>query len=778
MKKGNKKSVKIILYSIISFCVIFLSAFIGLFFYARSNIDYSRDEMLFESKRFVGATRLFYEDTDGEIKEYSILSPSDNKSLWYSYEEIPSSLKSAFISAEDRGFFSHGGVDYKRTAYALLNYILKLRSGFGGSTITQQVIKNISGDNEHSITRKLNEMLRAVHIEDIHTKEEIFEVYLNIVPMGDGINGVGFAAEYYFGKEPSELTVDEAATLVGITNAPSRYNPYTNYKSCLEKRNRVLYAMLDNGVLTEEEYDALCKKSIPLKKSENIDHSVDSWFSETVLSDVSHDLAEKKGISESAARILLLNGGYSVYTTVNPDIQKLLEDYFANEDNLSSSVKDGLEYSMIVLDSKSGRVVGIVGAAGEKSANRLTNYALVPHVPGSTLKPLALYAALIERGEGNWATVFDDAPVSFYQNSDGEYVDYPKNSPQKYDGLISVADALKYSKNTVAARIYEKLGKEYIFNFLTEEFGFSLCDRVKTERGTLTDKALSPLALGQLTYGISIRELAGAYSVFSGDGIYSEPITYTRVTDSSGKEVLNTEQHRERVFSKSTARIMNMMLSGVVNDGTAKKITLGDLYDTAGKTGTSGADKDRLFVGYMPYYTAAIWCGYTSQDKGIGRQKKSHLEIWDEVMHGIHKLTVGTAESLKYFSTEGLEYLPYCKDSGQLFSDNCIYDPRGSRLDYGYFTSDNKPITACKTHRLCIVDSGAIGLLLNLEDGSLVSLLDIKREEYPLNIEIEDGKYIYEINSHHILEEGSFFPNEPERESYKKTGKRKKRLIK
>lgn len=751
MKGKIRTFARIALWTVVIATGTVLLLFTGLYAYAQGNVDYSRDEMLFDSKQYSGATKLYYYDGEGEAREYALLSPSDCKQIWYSYSDIPSSLKCAFISAEDRGFFSHGGVSIKRTLYAAVNYIFKLGSEFGGSTITQQVVKNISGDNEHSAVRKINEILRAIHIEDVYSKEEIFEVYLNIVPMGDGISGVGFAAQHYFGKEPCELTVDEAAVLVGITNAPSRYDPYKCYEACLEKRNRVLYAMLDNGVLTEDEYESLINKEIPLAERNNYGYAVDSWFTETVFHDVSRDLARELNISEVAARALILNGGYSIYTTVVPEIQGFLEEYFSDPANFPDAVNEGLDFSMVITDSRSGSVVGVVGSVGKKGANRIINGVDTAHTPGSALKPLALYAPILEQGAASWSTVYDDSPVSFYQNSDGEYVDYPKNSPMRYDGLITLADALRLSKNTVAARIYNELGAEHIFGTLTDKYGFSLCDRQKTERGVLTDKAMSPLALGQLTYGVTLRELTGAYSAFVSEGIYRKPVTYGKVVDAVGNTVLKSETATKRVLGTDTARIMNQLLSRVVDSGTAKSITLNELYDTAGKTGTSGGDKDRLFIGYTPYYTAGIWCGYKNGNKAIGAIEKGHLAIWDEVMHEVHEIAVDNSEDIRTFSVLGLQRLPYCMDSGELLSNNCLHDPRGSRLDYGYFSGARRPSRTCDRHVLCLINSegGLIG------DQELVSLIRIPERDYPTEIEVADEKYAY------FAEDGGYMAIEP-----------------
>ena len=417
-----------------------------------------------------------------------------------------------------------------------------------------------------------------------------------------------------------------------------------------------------------------------------------------------------------------------------------LEDYFLESANFPAKINDGLDFSMIITDSETGYVVAVVGGVGKKSANRISNGALIPRPPGSTLKPLALYAPYIEKGLGCWSTVFDDVPFSFIEGKDGDLIDYPHNSPDRYAGLITLADALKLSKNSVAARIYTALGQDKIFNNLVENYGFKLCDKKKNKSGIMTDRALAPLALGQLTYGISLKELTGAYSSFVCEGVYREPITYTKIVDPHGRVLLENEQVIKKVFSRDTAEIMNMLLRDVVERGTAMAVTIKDLYDTAGKTGTTGEDKDRLFIGYTPYYVAGIRCGY-NREKTIGALEKGHLAIWDEVMTEIHKRAIPASDNLKTFSTDELKYMPFCKDSGELFSDNCLYDQRGSRLEYGYFSSKYFPRKTCNVHVLCI-DNEALEL-----SEAFVSLLDISRRAYPIEIEISDSEYVYDPES-------------------------------
>lgn len=718
--------------------------------YKVGRVDYELDEALFSAAKGGNITR-YFADAEGSCTlstykpvEIQSFSEAENRKIWYSYGDIGDNLKNAFISAEDRKFFSHHGVDFIRSARALANCIFKFEPTFGASTITQQVVKNISGDSEVTVTRKLTEIIRALHIEELHTKEEIFEMYMNIVPMSENLAGVGTASSVYFGKEPSELTHAEAATLVGITNAPTRYNPYLNPIACLEKRNKVLFSMYDAGYITEDEYRLAALEPLGIRERRDVSSETNSWFIEAVASDVTRDLVEKLGLSESAATFLVASGGLSIYTTESPFVQSTLEEYFENLNNFPKKTADGLNYGMVVLDSQSANLLGIVGSVGTKSANKLLNYATAQHTPGSALKPLALYAPLIDTGKITWASIFDDVPVSFDENKR----EYPRNYPARYDGLTSVKDALRLSKNTVAVRLYEMLGNEEIYHNLKRSFGFDTLIRsgYTNDGRIVTDLAPSPLALGQLSYGVSLRRLSEAYTVFPSYGVLHKGRSYIAVYDNQGKLLIDNSESSERIFSESGAKIMNLMLSEVTKSGTAKAIKLKNMVATAGKTGTSGDDKDRIFVGYTPYYTAGIWCGYEMSDRAIGAVPKSHISIWDEIMQKIHGELPDSALKNAAFSTEGLVRAPYCKDSGKLYGCDCMLDARGGRMEYGYFRPEDVPRERCDIHVVCQYDT-LTGAVANggcaHEDVKPVALLDIDWRAFPKEIIITDAEYVY-----------------------------------
>lgn len=712
-------------------------------FHVYRGINFEADEKLFESAAEYHSTTFYANGADdGEDYDPVAIEISGTmRKLFYSYDEISPYLKDGFVAVEDKIFYEHKGIDLKRTILAAFNYVFKREKRFGASTITQQVVKNISGDNQISLKRKMEEIIRAIHIERKYTKQEILEVYLNVIPMSENIYGVGAASRAYFGKEQSELFPEEAATLIGITNAPTAYNPYINPDACKKKRNIVLSVMHLDGVIDDTQYEAALNSDLGVVSRENREDRIDSWFVETVIDDLTVDLAEKYGIALSTARMMLLGGGYKVYTTMNPVVQSKLEEYFENENNFPIEIDKGLNYAMVVTDTETGDLVGIIGRVGKKNGNRLLNHATTPHIPGSTLKPIALYAPLIDEGKINWATVFDDVPVSFIENN-GEYREYPHNSPNVYDGLTTVKDALRNSKNTIAVRLCNLITPKKIFNSLKTEFGFeTLIEREKN----LTDIAIAPMALGQLGRGVSLRALTEGYGALSGDGVWRESNSYVYLLDHNGRIVIEKEKEERQVFKRTTARIMNQLLMTVVNDGTAKSITIKEKVNTAGKTGTSGGSRDKSFIGYTPYYTAGIWCGYDTSDRAVTGLTKSHLEVWDEVMTDIHR-DIFEREDIREFSKDGLYKIPYCMDSGGLFTDNCIYDPRGNRQEYGYFTEDNQPTGYCDRHIICAYDSETKAIACPncpLENMVKVSLLNINDRAFPKEIEITDAELVY-----------------------------------
>ena len=718
--------------------ILLLVGVIAISLYIKGNVSFEGDEMLFMLSKNINSTKI-YADSDLYDEAYDPVGVENvgaKSKEYFSLSEFSDYLRDGFIAVEDKGFYNHRGVDIKRTLLAAKNYIFS-DDTFGASTITQQVVKNISGDNEVTVKRKLNEIIRAYHIERNHTKDEIFELYLNIVPMSENVYGIGTAALVYFNKTPDELDYIESATLIGIANAPTAYNPYTNPKKCKEKRNIILSVMKRDGIITGEEYERGIELEIGLVPREEQVDRIDSWFCETVLCEVISALSKKLDISERNAERLVLQGGFGIYTTMDVRAQRCLEEYFYNEEIAA----EGENVAFCLYDSQNGYLRAIIGRGGKKQQNRLLNHATVPHIPGSALKPLAIYAPLIDEGKINAASVFDDVPYDFYENDDGTYRAYPKNSPNVYSGLVTVAEAITRSKNTVAVRLVNMRGVKNAFLSLKNDFGFTTL----AEGGSgITDIAVSPMGLGQLSVGVPLSELTRAYTVFSSEGILRSGGSFIKVVDSEGRVVLENETTEKRIYKEDTCKIMNTLLSGVVEEGTAKAASI-EGVQIAGKTGTSGQSRDKLFIGYTPYYTAGIWYGRDGTDGSVSNPT-AHLRAWREVMDRLFAITLTNEQRSARFSTEGLLYLPFCRDSGKRYTDTCSLDVRGDRLAYGYFTADNKPVGECDRHIKVKYDPGNIGVLdfsYEGDDYIYVSLVKNDSRRFPIEVIVEDAQFVY-----------------------------------
>ncbi len=786
-KRGYVKRHSLLRHFWIAVGILFaLSLTVGLAWggYVYSQIDFSLDEQLFALASGSRTTRLYYSEarTGGglvkrlegysltgqagdiplellprgyhpvEMENIRIFSEAD--SVWCPYGEIPRDLKNAFLAIEDRRFFEHEGVDWLRTAKAAVNYLLQFDDRFGASTVTQQLIKNISSDDEISIERKLREIFRAIHLEQNHSKEEIFELYLNIVPLSEGCVGVAAAAEIYFGKTPKELTLGECATIAAITNLPTYYNPAENPENNRTRRDLILSEMYAQEMIDEAAYrEALAAPVVASGRRESERAPLD-WYTETVLADVARDLSLQYDLDEEMARQMIWRGGLRIFTYRQDEVQKTLEAYFQNEKNFPA----GLSCAMTVTDPQTGVLLGVVGGVGQKAGNRLLNYATaVTRAPGSALKPLAVYAPALEEGIITWGSVFDDVPISF-SKSGTRTVAWPHNSPAVYQGLTDVYHAVVQSKNTVAVRVLEALGAERSYHYLTRRLHLdTLVRRREGASGVLTDIAAAPLALGQLTDGVSVRALTAGYGTLASGGVYHAPQSYALVLDGNGRVLLRSEERGERVFSPETASLMTRMLTGVVETGTARSISLKETQSTAGKTGTSGDNRDKWFVGYTPYLVAGIWCGYADGERQIeGAYQSTHLDTWDEVMKRLHRLpSVAGSGEARDFSAAGERAVYYCRDSGKLATEACYADPRGNRILRGYFVHGTEPSEACDCHVLVSYRDGeGGGVCLEGEGDRRVGLIKVTTRAFPVQVYVGDAQYVYRAY------EGDFSPSE------------------
>lgn len=736
--------------------------------YVSNNIDPTIDESLLVTGTSERTTKLYYyEFTDRANREGIAVEMEDQRiygaenSLWASYDEIPTYLREAFVSIEDERFWTHPGIDLKRTAGAVLNFFLGFDdTSYGGSTITQQLIKNVTGRNEATIQRKVQEILCALNLEKTKSKEEILELYLNIVPLSQNCVGVRAAAETYFGKDLSELTLTECAALASITKYPTKYDPIQNPEENYKRRETVLWKMWDLGKISDEEYNAAKDQELVLANEKNTGEeetverdSINSWFIDTALVEVREDLMEKYGLSSKIASNLINSGGLSIYLTMDPKVQKVMEEVYADPNSFPENT-GGIppESAMTVIDPYTGDLLGVVGSYSEKRGNLVLNYATqTQRAPGSSLKPLSVYAPALEQGIITYGTVYDDTPLWFREDN----TPYPKNTPDVYKGLTTINSAVERSVNTVAMKVLEDLTIDVSYDYLKKRLGFDyLIDYAETQSGLgYTDKGLAALALGQLNYGVTVQDLAAAYTVFPSGGIYHESHSYLYVYDSEGNLLLSNDDSGEIVFSEQTSYIMTKMLQNVVNNGTATSVSLRKSVDVAGKTGTAGNDYDRWFVGYTPYYIGAVWYGYSYPKSLSSLKSNPSNKIFNLVMTKLHEEYIAEAaaggEPLRSFDdnrpSDIIEVM-YCKDSGKLMTDACRLDPRGNRADTGYYTVASAPKEYCDTHIIVNYDAttNAYAHEYSLpENLKRVALIRENTRAFPVQIYVEDAQYVY-----------------------------------
>ena len=348
--------------------------------------------------------------------------------LYCPLDNMSSDLIGAFVAIEDKRFFDHGGIDWARTCSAILAHLKSGDSRFGGSTITQQLVKNLTGDSERSVRRKLTELRRAAALERKFSKKEILEQYLNVVNLSQNCYGVKTAANAYFSKEPSELTLDEAASIAAITNNPSKYDPIRHPEQNRARRDIILKEMLEQGRISEERYREAVEKDTVLRvNSESMSGRVNSWFADLVIEDVIGALMSEKSMSRAAASRLVYCGGLRIYTTVDPRLQELVTAFYADPDNFPTHENgQKAQSAMMIVDPHSGDILAVAGAIGEKKGNRVQSFATDAKRPsGSVIKPLSVYAPALEKGLVTYATVFDDVPKQFRQNG----APWPRNTP-------------------------------------------------------------------------------------------------------------------------------------------------------------------------------------------------------------------------------------------------------------------------------------------------------------------------------------------------------------
>lgn len=684
-------------------CTVLGSAALAGYLHMATRYDYLWLEL--EQLPYRDGTVLYAQDSDtGEWAEYARLESTQQK-FWVDIEEMPENLLNAFVAIEDKTFYDHHGISVHRTIFAVLNEAIHMVTGSyiggikqGASTIDQQLIKNLTRDEEASgidgYLRKVREIYRALVLDAKYDKTEILEAYLNVISFTGNTAGVGAESVKLFNKPVSELTLEQCASLAAITKNPSRYNPVTNPENHIERRNYVLYEMWQQGYITEDEYNTACAQPIGLEEGvvDVPETETTSYFTDKVIEDVRDALVEEYDLSREEASNLLYNGGLQIYTTVDPDLQEAMEQvmedsytsYFSmpavetqacvynedgtpavdeNGDPVYETVWETPQAAMVSVDYE-GRLRAVVGGVGEKEISRGLNRATgAARQVGSTMKPIGAYVLALQNDKITWSTPFLDEPVMQVEDeSTGEMRDWPANVTQTYTGKnILVSDALAESVNTVAVRVGMEAGIRNIYNFVTKQLHITTLTKDDVDAG--------PMVLGSSTHGITPYELAGAYMIFGSGGTYTTQHCYERVESGAGRVLLVPDVETEQVIDSDTAYIMNRLLRGVMEgSGTASGYSVPGEMDSVGKTGTTSDNRDFWFVGLTPYYVTATWYGYDSNfELNYTAGTTAPTRAWREVM----RRAQSGLEAKDFPADAGVVEREYCTVSGDLASDSC-----------------------------------------------------------------------------------------------------------
>lgn len=669
-RKGKRKErilravLTVFLVGIITVSIV-ISAFL---LYAFTMVDGSMDENL-DDLKLNFTTTIYADDGNGNYSEYQRLHGQFNR-IWVNYDKdkaksgdityagIPQNLVNAFVAIEDKRFMDHNGVDWKRTFAAFANMFLHFySSNQGGSTITQQLVKNLTGDTSQRPSRKIREIMRARYIENHYVKETIIECYLNTIAMGHGTYGVEVAANYYFGKNVKDLTLTECACLAAITKSPTYYAPDDHPEENKKRRNTVLWEMYDQGYITKEQYEKAKEEDINLVASKEAlkENENNTYFVDALIDQVIADLMDKYGYEKNHATNIFYSGGYKIYATVDNKIQGIMEEVFSDSKTYGLKGADGttLQGSMTLMDYN-GHVRGIVGGIGEKVGKRSLNRATsAKRQPGSTMKPIAAYAPAIEDDIIHYSSIVNDTKTNYNGWT-------PVNWYNSYWGNITVQYALERSVNTIPVYLVNKLTPQKSYDFITQKLGITTLNS--------EDINLSPLGMGGTNGGITTLESAGAFAVFGNLGQFHKPTLYTKVTDQHGETVLQYNSEPQMAISEDTATVMNKLLQTVVygshGTGAGAKGYIKNMKIYA-KTGTSNNSNDLWFVGGSPYYVASCWCGYDKQQK-ISNAGIAH-KMWGAVMSKVHADLEPKEFEVSSYAVE--KY--YCTSTGNIATTAC-----------------------------------------------------------------------------------------------------------
>lgn len=620
------------------------------------------------------------DDETGEFKEYQTLYSTENR-IWVDNQDIPQAMKDAVVAIEDKRFYEHNGVDWARTLSAVVN-LATGEDTYGGSTITQQLIKNITDDNEVSINRKLREICKALKLEDEYTKDQILEAYLNVVNFGNNCQGVESAAQLYFDKSIKDCSIAECAAIAGITQNPSLWNPLVYPENNKKRREIVINEMYDQGKITKSEYDNAMKESANMtfvgfkntKEDDDDNDYVQNWYIDQVFYDLREDLALYYNISEEAASEKLYTEGLKIYCAMDEKMQSYMEE-------AAQSIDKSYDYDLqigSVLMGFDGRVIATVGSSKKKTQalewDRATHSKLQP---GSSIKPVIVYPYAIDNKLLYYSSVVKDEPVDNWKDENGQLVSGPNNAYYGYKGDMLLPDAIEWSSNATAVQTMNLIGGPSVaYEQAVTKMGF----KSLSEQDTQNTGALS---MGGMNGGVSVREMAASYNYLGNGGLYYEPYTYYYVTDSEDNIIIdNREAVPKQAYSAETASIMNRLLSYNVTNSAHTNAQYARIsgWDIIGKTGTTDDDKDSWFCGLSPYATMATWCGF-DQPASISNTSTS-ARFFSNVMAKY----LEDKEQKEYNISPNLVEAQYNPYNGLIVTTDV---PVGKYI--GYYTEDNMP---------------------------------------------------------------------------------------
>ena len=656
------------------------------------------------------STRLMAKNPEtGEWEEYERIYGTENR-IWIDYGDMPDRLINALVASEDQRFWTHHGVDWKRTIAAFINYLPGIQiygSNQVGSTIPQQLIKNITGENEakglDGVLRKIREIYRALVLDKNYSKEQILEAYLNTINLSGNAAGIESAAKYYFNKTTKDLTVAECAAIICITKSPTAYNPYLYPENNKVQRDTILYQMQQQGYLTDAEYDAAMRESDAMVFNTESDtdeqddrEGVWSWFTETARDEVLNDLQKICGMTYDEAYDTFYNRGLTIYLTIDQNIQAVMDSEVDKVEAGDTSIwpsylthttddgeEEAVEGAAVVMNYK-GELLDIIGSMYPKTANMAFNRAYdAKRSTGSSIKPIAVYAPAIELNMITYSTLIEDAPITIFDENDRP-MEWPRNYDNVYGNPVTINVGIRRSLNTTAVHVMQLIGYDYAFDFMTTRLGITTLQETYYDAttGRYVGDRTNSLALGGLTNGISVYEMCAAFQIFGNAGQFVQPHCYTIVQDGDGNILINKESNIMTIqaISEDTAYIMNHLMREVMTLGTGTNARYGNM-PLAAKSGTTSDNYDYWFIGMNPYYVCATWEGFDHMDYIKTVRPHPTQLLWKSIMSQISE----GLEDIEFPECDSVRALRFCMQSGDLATESC------PQTAVGYYKANKIP---------------------------------------------------------------------------------------